>query len=133
MISKLTEQLEKLALHTNPANALKILGKIPPGVFEQIQLMRFRQTLKLAAKAPFYCEQFQKRGIDAGKIKHPAQLGDFFTTGEDLRKYGAEAFVTGRAETAFETTGTTSNETKRVFFLESRTQRNGQSERNRFV
>ena len=116
MFSEITEQLEKLALHTNPANALKILGKIPPGVFEHIQLMRFRRTLKLAAKAPFYRKQFQKRGIDAEKIKHPAQLGDFFTTGEDLRKYGAEAFVTGRADTAFETTGTTSNETKRVFF-----------------
>jgi phenylacetate-CoA ligase len=43
-------------------------------------------------------------------------LGDFYTTGEDLRAHGAEAFLTGRADTAFETTGTTSPSPKRVFF-----------------
>ena len=116
MLSKITEQLEKLALRTNPKYAIKFLGKLPPSVILGIQKMRFRQTLKLAANAPFYREQFENRGIDWRKIKHPAELGDFFTTGEDLRKYGAEAFLVGRADTAFETTGTTSNEPKRVFF-----------------
>ncbi|MEP6901351.1 MAG: AMP-binding protein [Actinomycetota bacterium] len=116
MLSKITEKLEKLALRTNPKYAISLLGKIPPSVMLGIQKMRFRHTLKLAARAPFYIEQFQKRGINISQIKHPAQLGDFFTTGEDLRKYGAEAFLTGRADTAFETTGTTSNETKCIFF-----------------
>ena len=116
MLSKITEQLEKLALRTNPANTLRILGKVPPRVFQQVQLLRFRQTLKIAAQAPFYSEEFQKRDINWRKITHPAQLGDFFTSGEDLRKHGAEAFVTGRADTAFETTGTTSDEPKRIFF-----------------
>ena len=116
MFSKLTEQFEKFALRTNPAYAIKFLNALPPGVLAQIQLMKFRATLKLAANAPFYKEQFAKRNIDANKIKHPSELGDFYTTGADLQKYGAEAFVTGRADTAFETTGTTSGETKRVFF-----------------
>lgn len=116
MLSKLTEQLEKIALRTNPKLAIRLLGKMPPRLFLELQKMRFRQTLKLAAKAPFYAEQFAKRNINVNKIRHPAELGDFFTTGEDLRKYCAEAFLIGRADTAFETTGTTSNETKRVFF-----------------
>ena len=116
MLSKLTEQFEKFALRTNPAYAIRFLNSLPPNLLAQIQLMKFRATLKLAATAPFYREEFQKRGIDANKIKHPSELGDFFTTGADLQKYGAEAFVVGRADTAFETTGTTSNETKRVFF-----------------
>ena len=116
MFSKLTEQFEKFALRTNPAYAIKFLNRMPPSLLAQIQLMKFRQTLRLAAKSPFYAEEFARRGIDANKIKHPSELGDFYTTGEDLSKYGAEAFVTGRADTAFETTGTTSNETKRVFF-----------------
>src|SRR5258706_16297818 len=50
------------------------------------------------------------------RIEHPSQLGDFYTTGEDLREEGAEAFLTGHADTAFETTGTTSPIPKRVFF-----------------
>lgn len=116
MLSKITGQLEKLALKTNPKYAIKLLGKVPPSVMLELQKMRFRNTLKLAVRAPFYIEQFKKRGIDARKIKHPAELGDFFTTGEDLRDWGAEAFLTGRADTAFETTGTTSGEPKRVFF-----------------
>lgn len=78
---------------------------------------RFRRTLRLAAeRSSFYREQFQKRGIDVNRIEHPSELGDFYTTGEDLRAHGAEAFLTGRADTAFETTGTTSPIPKRVFF-----------------
>ena len=82
----------------------------------RIQQMRFRHSLKLAARAPFYSEQFQKLGIDIRRVKQPSDLGDFFTTGEDIREYGAEAFLVGRADTAFETTGTTSGEPKCVFF-----------------
>ncbi len=116
MLSKLTEQFEKLALRTNPAYAIRLLNRMPPALLTQIQLMKFRQTLKLTARAPFYAEEFRKRNIDVGKIKHPSDLGDFFTTGSDLQKHGAEAFLVGRADTAFETTGTTSGEPKRVFF-----------------
>jgi phenylacetate-CoA ligase len=116
MLSKITEQFERLALRTNPSYAINFLNRVPPALLAQIQLMKFRQTLKLASKAPFYREAFQTLGIDINKIKHPSELGDFFTTGEDLRKYGSEAFLVGRADTAFETTGTTSNEPKRIFF-----------------
>lgn len=116
MLAKLTEQFEKFALRTNPAYAIRLLNRMPPAILTRIQLMKFRQTLKLAAKAPFYREEFQRRGININKIRHPSDLGNFFTTGADLQKHGAEAFLTGRADTAFETTGTTSGETKRVFF-----------------
>lgn len=116
MLSKITEQLEKLALRTNPKRALGLISKIPPRLFEQIQLRRFQNTIKLAARAPFYQEEFKRRGIDPNKIRHPAELGDFFTSGDDLSTHGAEAFLVTRPETAFETTGTTSDEPKRVFF-----------------
>lgn len=116
MLSKLTEQFEKFALRTNPAYAIKFLNRVPPALLTQIQLVKFRQTLKLAARAPFYAEEFRKRNIDITKIRQPSDLGDFYTTGADLQKHGAEAFLVERADTAFETTGTTSGETKRVFF-----------------
>jgi phenylacetate-CoA ligase len=116
MISKITEQIEKFALRTNPRYAIGLLGMIPPSFILKLQTMRFRQTLKLAAKAPFYAEQFQRHGINVNNIRQPSELGEFYTTGEDLRSYGAKAFLVGRADTAFETTGTTSNEPKAVFF-----------------
>src|SRR5213075_2035853 len=78
---------------------------------------RFRRTLRLATeRSTFYREQFRRRGIDVRRIEDPSQLGDFYTTGEDLRSYGANAFLVRRADTAFETTGTTSPVPKRVFF-----------------
>jgi phenylacetate-CoA ligase len=81
------------------------------------QRSRFRHTLRLAAeRSPFYREQFRRHGIDVRRIDHPSQLGDFYTTGEDLRAHGAEDFLTGRADTAFETTGTTSSVPKRLFY-----------------
>src|SRR5947208_11270620 len=120
MLSRIIEQAERVALRTNPERAIRLLGLIPPSGLEAMQRARFRRTLRLAAeRSPFYREQFRRRGIDVRRIEHPSQLGDFYTTGEDLRTSGAEQFLTGRADTAFETTGTTSPVPKRVFFSRS--------------
>jgi phenylacetate-CoA ligase len=116
MLSRVTEQLEKLALRTNPRTAISVFGKLPRPLTIGLQEMRFRDTLKIAAAAPFYSEEFRKRGIDVRKVRKPAELGDFYTTGDDLLRHGPEAFLTRHADTAFETTGTTSAAPKRVFF-----------------
>src|SRR5918912_718162 len=117
MISKAIEQVERLALRMKPERAIGLLSSLPASAIEAMQRARFRRTLRLAARnSSFYREEFRRRGIDVRKIEHPSELGDFFTTGEDLRSHGAEAFLTGRADTAFETTGTTSPAPKRVFF-----------------
>src|SRR5882762_4360588 len=117
MLTRITEQLERIALRTNPERAAQLLGKFPPSAFAALQRARFRKTLRLVAeRSPFYREQFRRRGIEVRRIQDPSELGDFYTTGEDLRKHEAEAFLTGRADTAFETTGTTSPIPKRVFF-----------------
>jgi len=117
MISKTIEQVERLALRMKPERAVRLLSSLPTSAIEAMQRARFRRTLRLAAEtSPFYREQFKQRGIDIRKIEHPSELNDFFTTGEDLRAHGAEAFLTGRADTAFETTGTTSPTPKRAYF-----------------
>ena len=116
MLSKIIEQGERLALHLEPQRAFRLLNAIPPSAIEALQRARFRQTLRLAAeRSPFYREQFRHRGIDVRRIDHPSQLGDFYTTGEDLRER-AEDFKIGRGDTVFETTGTTSPVPKRIFF-----------------
>src|SRR5258707_15608973 len=117
MLSKIIGHAEALALHLEPRRAMRLLNAMPPSVIETLQRVRFRQTLQLAVtRSPFYREQFRRRGINPRRIDHPSQLGDFYTTGEDLRSQGADAFLVGRADTAFETTGTTSPVPKRVFF-----------------
>src|SRR5258708_2668645 len=116
MLTSLIEQIERLVLRMEPHRSVRFLNVSPPWAIEAMQRTRFRRTLWLAAeRSSFYREQFRKRGIDVRRIEHPSELGDFYTTGEDLRAHGAEAFLTGRADTAFETTGTTSPVPKRVF------------------
>src|SRR5712691_8883982 len=117
MLTSLVEFAELLALRTSPARAIDLLGLIPKSALEAMRRTRFRRTLRIAAEhSRFYREQFRRRGIDVRRIDDPSQLGDFFTTGEDLRSHGADAFLVRRADTAFETTGTTSPVPKRVFF-----------------
>jgi phenylacetate-CoA ligase len=117
MLTNIIEQIEHMVLHMKPHRSARFVNLSPPWVIEKMQRARFRRTLRLAAeRSSFYREQFRKRGIDVRRINHPSELGDFYTTGEDLRSHGAEAFLTGRADTAFETTGTTSPIPKRVFF-----------------
>ena len=117
MLANLIETIERMVLHMEPHRSVRFLNVSPPWAIEAMQRARFRRTLRLAAeRSSFYREQFRRRGIDVRRIEHPSELGDFYTTGEDLREHGAEAFLTGRADTAFETTGTTSAIPKRVFF-----------------
>ena len=117
MLTRLGEQIEVAALKASPAGSARVFGALPAGALAALQAGRFRKTLRLVAeRSPFYREAFRRRGIDVNRITHPSQLGDFYTTGEDLRTHGPDAFVIGRAETAFETTGTTSPAPKRVLF-----------------
>src|SRR3981081_2074153 len=117
MLTNLIERIERRVLHMRPHRSVRFLNVSPPWAIEAMQRARFRRTLRLAAeRSSFYRDEFRKRGIDARRIEHPSELGDFYTTGEDLRALGAEGFLADTAETAFETTGTTSPVPKRVFF-----------------
>jgi phenylacetate-CoA ligase len=117
MIPPIVELAERLALRAGPDRALRWLGHIPSGALDAMRRARFRRTVCLAAeRSTFYREQFRRRGIDARRVHQPSDLGDFYTTGDDIRTYGPEQFLVGRPDTAFETTGTTSPVPKRIFF-----------------
>ena len=117
MYAKLIEWAERASLRLPPERAKRMLSLMPDALLRRMQAARFRQTVRLVAeRSPFYREEFKRRGIDARGVRSPSDLGDFYTTGEDLRRCGAEAFLAGRPDTAFETTGTTSPVPKRVFF-----------------
>ncbi len=117
MLGRVVEFAERAALRAGPERALGLLHYFPDSAFDAIRHARFRRSVRLAAaRSPFYREEFRRRGIDPHCVEQPSDLGDFYTTGDDLRANGPEAFFVGRADTAFETTGTTSPVPKRVFF-----------------
>jgi phenylacetate-CoA ligase len=109
-----------MALRTAPAASARLFGTLPPACLVALQRARFRRTLRRAAeRSSFYRGEFRRRGIDVRHITDPTQLGDFYTTGDDLRRAEGSSFIIDRPETAFETTGTTSPVPKRVFFSNS--------------
>ena len=101
----------------NPAERGFWLYKtVPPSFLRKIEEENFRHTVKFVYEhSKFYKKQFDERKIDPSKIKTPADLGDFYTTPEDIRK-SPDDFVCLKADTAYESTGTTSKKTKRVYF-----------------
>jgi phenylacetate-CoA ligase len=101
----------------NPAEKGFFLYKnAPTGVLKSIEAGQFPKVVKwVYDKSVFYRRELDKRGIKPENVKVPADLGDFFTTPEDIRK-NVDEFVCMRADTAYESTGTTSKKTKRVYF-----------------
>lgn len=79
----------------------------------------FRKTVRFCyEKSSFYHKKFDALSIQPQRIRKPSDLGNFFTTAEDLRA-NPQDFLCGGPDTAYETTGTTSKKTKRVYFSRS--------------
>ena len=90
--------------------------KVPPWILKKTEGENFRKTVRFVGeKSPFYKRKFSEHKIDANKINCPDDLGDFFTTAEDIRS-NPDEFLCTRPDTAYESTGTTSKKTKRVYF-----------------
>jgi phenylacetate-CoA ligase len=87
----------------------------PPAVARAAGLHRFRQVVRYAAKhSPFYRKAFHDRGIHAADVRTPADLGDFFTTPDQLVA-DPESFLCRPPNIVFESSGT-SGTNKRVFY-----------------
>ncbi len=101
----------------NPAQkGFFLYSKLSPDFIAKMERDNFKGTVRFVADhSPFYKKQFKKHKIDASKVESPSDLGDFFTTAEDIRQ-DPESFLCSKPDTAFETTGTTSKRPKRVYF-----------------
>jgi len=83
----------------------------------RVQHSDFRATVRWVAKrSAFYKRRFRELGIDPAYVRCPADLGDLFTTSEDLLTNPVEDFLCDRPEVGFETTGTMSEKSKKLFF-----------------
>ncbi len=112
MLTRLTDAVFDRA----PIPAMRYLYQhTPAAVARRAGLHRFRQVVRYAAaRSPFYKKAFADRGIDPRRVRTPADLGDFFTTPEDLIG-DPESFLCRRPNLVFESSGT-SGKNKRVFY-----------------
>lgn len=108
--------INKLPFGSPAEKGFFLYKAVPEGILRSLEESNFRKTISYAyERSPFYRRKFNEHGIDPRRVKRPEDLGDFFTTAEDIRK-NVQDFVSMRPDTAYETTGTTSKRSKRVYF-----------------
>lgn len=117
MLSKIAELADDLVIGSNVPLRAKLAPYVPRSIVPAIQREKFRRLLRyVSARSPFYRRRFKELGIDIRRVRVPEDLGDFFTTAQDLRENPVEEFLCDRPELGFETTGTTATTSKRVYF-----------------
>lgn len=89
---------------------------VSPRLIRKIQADSFRRVVRFAAvRQKFFARRLEQAGIDANGVREPKDLGDVFTTPEDLLSHPAEDFLCAEPQAVFETTGT-SGGPKRLAF-----------------
>ena len=98
-----------------PKTLARIARKTPRWFLDWAVSGDFRNTVRYAYRhSPFYRKRFDSLNIDPARIRKPSDLGDFFTTPENIIAM-PEEFLCRRPHTAFESSGTT-GKNKRVYF-----------------
>lgn len=110
-------QLVEGALIGDSVPALVRWGKpLHHRVIEGIQTDGFRAVVRYAARhQQFFARKLRDHDIDALKVRRPEDLGEIFTTADDLLNLPAEDFLCREPQAVFETTGT-SGTPKRTYF-----------------
>ncbi len=99
----------------SPQNLSRLYRLTPPWLVDRIRIARFRKTVRWAARqSPFYREAFAKSKIDADRVHHPRDLGDFFTTPDEVAA-DPEKFLCAKPSIVFESSGT-SGKNKKIFY-----------------
>ncbi|MHB8654340.1 MAG: phenylacetate--CoA ligase family protein [Terriglobia bacterium] len=97
--------------------ALARWGKsVPRPIIRRIQSDAFRQVVLYAARRQkFFAGKLREHGVDPARVRCPEDLGDIFTTANDLLTVPPEDFLCSEPQAVFETTGT-SGAPKRTYF-----------------
>src|SRR5215472_16447558 len=90
--------LRKVAEHALIGNSVPALARwakaIPRPAIERLQAEAFRDVVRYAAEhQKFFARKLGERGINPAEVHRPEDLGDVFTTPEDLLGLPAEDFL----------------------------------------
>jgi len=114
-LNMLNTLIEMLVRYASPEQVAWLYRNAPQRICRTVALHRFRRTVRWAAKySSFYARVFAERGIDPRRVRTPADLGDFYTTQDDVAQH-AEDFVCRAPSIVFESSGT-SGKNKRVYY-----------------
>src|SRR5881396_2263405 len=94
-----------------PRLPFAFLRAMPLGLLHALRAPGLRATFRVAARASYYRDAFASMRVDAARARRPEDLGDFYLT-PGILKTRPEALVTGPAELAIESSGTTGHATR---------------------
>jgi len=116
MLSGIRKFVERAVIGESVPGLVRWGKHVPRAVIQGLQLDSFRELVRYAARRQeFFKRQLHEYGIDPEGVRRPEDLGNIFTTPEDLRNLPAEDFLCREPQLVFETTGT-SGGPKRVYF-----------------
>jgi phenylacetate-CoA ligase len=116
MLKAIQTTLERVFVGDSIPSLVRWGQSMSPGLIRRLQLNAFGEVVRYAAaRQRFFARKLQENGIDARLVRRPEDLGNVFTTPEDLLKLPVEDFLCRPPESVFETTGT-SDAPKRVYF-----------------
>ena len=107
--------LERLII-LQPQRTAKLLKALPSSWQQYQRMQALKRSLRLvASRSKFYRERFFLHKMDINRIQSPADLGELFTTADDLLNTPSDAFLCALPQLAFETAGT-SGKNKKLFY-----------------
>lgn len=107
--------IDNLAGKMSPTTLANFYQRVPESVLNRVRQNRFRQTIHWAAQhSQFYREAFRKHGIHPHQVRVPADLGDFYTTPDDVVA-NPESFICKPPSIVFESSGT-SGKNKQIYY-----------------
>ena len=116
MLNQVRKLFERTVIRDSVPALVRWGKHVPPSVVRKIRQDAFIAVVRYAAeRQKFFARKLHAAGIDPKRVRSPEDLGDIFTTPEDLRTLPAEDFLCCEPELVFETTGT-SGGPKRVYF-----------------
>jgi phenylacetate-CoA ligase len=116
MLSSLGKFAERIVIRDSASTLIKWGKAMPRPAISRLQASAFREVVRYTARRQkFFGEKLREHELDASEVRSPEDLGDIFTTPEDLISRPPEDFLCRPPQWAFETTGT-SGPPKRLYF-----------------
>ena len=116
MLSSIRNLVERVVIGESVPGLVRWGKHLPRPVVQRLQRDSFCELVRYAARRQeFIKRKLRENGIEPGDVRRPEDLGNIFTTPEDLRNLPAEDFICREPQLVFETTGT-SGGPKRVYF-----------------
>jgi phenylacetate-CoA ligase len=116
MLNHLRQFVERVVIGGSAPRLARCARALPRPLVRRLQAEAFREVFRDAARRQkFLARKLREAGIEPARVRGPEDLGNVFTTPEDLLSRPAEDFLCREPEAVFETTGT-SGAPKRTYF-----------------